>query len=200
MRRRERWGAALAWARESAVLARELEAAGELQAARRAAVLRVAKGKLSSVQAEVSELEGRVRLMHGIMQHLDLNPRSPHPCRTRGPRARARCLAIQAPLSSGAFRQHTAAPKPSGFLDAELAARATEYECRDALAAPEDARTSAAAVLRTSQHALESKTARLASPGIHLTAIKQHLKGIDPKLVKAAAEGIAPTREGLPRP
>ena len=185
----------VAWAREAAALSRELEAASELQAARRAAVLRVAKGKLSTVQAEVVEQEGRVRLMHGIMQHLDLNleiATSLQEKHAAGPRERA---SLEPPAPSGSTPLH---PDRPGSLTRSLLPRAAVYECVDALAALEDERTAAAAALRTSQYALDSKSARLASLKTHLSAIKQHLKGIDPKLVKAAAEGFTPTsKEGL---
>ena len=187
----------VAWAREAAALSRELEAASELQAARRAAVLRVAKGKLSKVHAEVVEQEGRVRLMHGIMQHLDLNleiATSLQDNHASVPRERA---SLEPPAPSGITPLPLHPDRP-GSLTRSLLPRAAVYECVHALAALEDERTAAAAALRTSQYALDSKSARLASLKTHLSAVKQHLKGIDPKLVKAAAEGYTPTsKEGL---
>ena len=173
----------LAWAREAAVLSGELAAAAELQEARRAAVLRVAKSKLSAVQAEVAEQEGRVRLMHGIMKHLDLNLEIATSLQEPRPAPPA-YLPPPPPAPTGTAPLH---PSCVGSLMRSLQSRAAEYECGDALGALEDARTSAAAALRTSRHALASKSARLASLKTHLSAVKEHLKGIDPKLVKVRA-------------
>ena len=183
--------ARLEWLAKSRALAHELESARELEEARRVAMLKVGKRQLSGLCSEVTLLEERAGLMHGIIQHLDLSlnlacAMETPPAVHHGPKT---------PPPPGAGGGATLHPATPGSLHQGLAKFVGEYECEDVLCSFEDARTAAAAAARAAKRGMQRKRQRRAELEMHLKAIHEHLKGIDPKLVKVSAakkESLAP--------